>query len=316
MPCPCFPDCGCALEAGDLILIEGSGNLLDPWIVSGIETVFSATGTNGIAVTPGGDYGHEPTIEILVDPAGTAPVSVGPDGLKVDCCDVAIASILDVSDTSTIDLTLAGDTLSADVNVSADACNAITVEPDGLFASPGERTVDLAGSSSTVNISTIAGNDSGASWRYCITNPSSTCGVFVTIYGQAIVNAEIVSSAANVDMDLACRLELEAGTGVTVTQFAGATSTKSVRANEMTNTGSLNPFGAGEGITFQGQLFGRIYLPPSGRAQVKSYVHTTNFDNLDGDVASGLGYIFDNVYLVLTREDPTIGLTFTSGACT
>lgn len=304
MPCPCFPDCGCALEAGDLILIEGSGNLLDPWIVSGIETVFSATGTNGITVTPGGDYGHEPTIEILVDPAGTAPVSVGPDGLKVDCCDVAIASILDVSDTSTVDLTLAGDTLSADVIISPDLCNSLEDRGNGLFSYRGERWVDVVGGA--LRTIPTTGDSASDSWSHTIQN-TNDCTIYVEVSGTAVTNSEIDDPAQNVNFDASCRLE-------STVAFVDGSNTRSVRINEMTNTGSLNPFPSGEGITTSDFLFGTIRLPAGNSTTVRMYMNSTNFVNLIGGGGGGLGFQFRDVAIRMVQNDQSLDLNFDGAA--
>ena len=76
------------------------------WTLSAIETVFAASATdNAIAITPGGSYGHSPSIglnvddtdtvdlsigatgliaDVRIDPASPIPINVGPDGISVD----------------------------------------------------------------------------------------------------------------------------------------------------------------------------------------------------------------------------------------
>lgn len=315
MTCGCVQTCSCAVQAGVLLTITGTGDFTDPWLFNVLETVFNPVGINGILITPSDpsdpSYGHEPTFEILIDETGTAPVTVGPNGLKVDCCPVDAGDVFTVDDTDTVDLTLAGSVLSADVVLDPDPCNVLESSASGLFAQSGVAIFEL-GDGTSVNINTTPGGDSGASFRACITN-TNPFPIYVTVEGQAIVNAEIVSAAANVNIDLACRLELEAGGDQTV--FVGGGASRSVRVNEMTNTGSLNPFPGSEGITSADILHGTFYLDPGDNAQIYSYTNTTNFDNLDGTVAGGNGYQFIRVTAKVERVDFCLDLGVASGVC-
>lgn len=316
MPCSCYDPCACSVEAGALITITGSGDVTDPWTISAQETSFNPTGTNGIAITPSGpgDFGHSPTFEIEVDPSSTAPVSVSPNGLKVDCCDGG-SSLASVTDTDTVDLTLNAGDLQADVIVSGDACNDLQALASGLYVpARGERWIqageDGLTNGITVNIAS-SGNPSGISWEHCFTN-SGDCDIILTVFGQATMNATIVSSAANVNLDVAARIERIAGS---VATFLGGNTISSVRFIEMTNTGSLNPFSGGEGITCSDMLSASMRIPPSGNIQLRSYMQSTNFTNLNGAAASGNGFTFGNVHIRITREDSSIPITIAAGAC-
>ena len=126
--CGCIPPCACELhvEPAGLLSLSGSGDPLSGgWTITATETPLSITeGDNAINVTPGGSYGHNPTLAlnttdtttvdlnvgltgleanviidpaagiedtgsgvgVKIDPTGTAPVSLSASGLKVDCC--------------------------------------------------------------------------------------------------------------------------------------------------------------------------------------------------------------------------------------
>lgn len=73
------------------MVVSGAGTFENPYVITGPdanapESVFAGVAGDGIDITPGGPAGHTPTIAILVDPDSTAPVSVSPTGLRVDCC--------------------------------------------------------------------------------------------------------------------------------------------------------------------------------------------------------------------------------------
>lgn len=85
MACGCSDDsCTCVVQGELDVAVSGSGTVGDPYIVSHDETEFAAIEGDGIEITPGGAHGHEPEIEIKLDPSSTADVSVSEDGLKVD----------------------------------------------------------------------------------------------------------------------------------------------------------------------------------------------------------------------------------------
>lgn len=145
MACNCFGDCACALEAGYLINIVGSGDVADPYIISSAETTFAATNTGGgLTITPAGPFGHTPNIdldlgsdpglqitvdglELLLDPASPIPLSLSAAGLSA-------ASPVTVLDTNSIDLTLAGTQISADLRLDTNS---------GLQIGAGGVSIDL-----------------------------------------------------------------------------------------------------------------------------------------------------------------------------
>jgi len=91
MACGCVDRCSCYLEGEGGIIVTGSGDIGSPWKVSPPpETVFAASTIDGsIAIVPAGPAGHNPALGVKLDPAGTAPVSVGVDGIRIDCCSVS-----------------------------------------------------------------------------------------------------------------------------------------------------------------------------------------------------------------------------------
>lgn len=138
--CGCYPACSCQLNIGTpaLLSLLGTG---DPatggWTLSAIETVFAATAANNaIGITPGGSFGHNPSFglnivdtdtvdlsigenglsaDIRLDPDATGAVTVGPNGLKIDCCaEGGVNFTVDNEDRSVI-LDLDGAVLSGDV---------------------------------------------------------------------------------------------------------------------------------------------------------------------------------------------------------
>lgn len=89
MSCGCQNQCLCQIEGADGITVVGDGSTDSPYIITPPpETVFDASNSDGtILITPGGPDGHEPVIDIVIDPASTAPISKSISGLRIDCCD-------------------------------------------------------------------------------------------------------------------------------------------------------------------------------------------------------------------------------------
>ena len=109
MACNCFGDCACVLQAGALINIVGSGDAADPYLISALETTFSLTNLDGaLDITPGGTYGHTPTIDLKIDPASPAAISITPDGLSVACCGTNTVEPMVVDYTTDFNITLSG----------------------------------------------------------------------------------------------------------------------------------------------------------------------------------------------------------------
>lgn len=128
--CGCYQPCTCELnvEPNDLISISGSGDpLAGGWIVTVFETVLGIINTDGaVDIVAGGAYGHEPTINLVIDPASTATVTTSGAGLRVDQLVDAVA------DTDSIDLTVTGGTLEADLILDPASTATVSVTASGL----------------------------------------------------------------------------------------------------------------------------------------------------------------------------------------
>lgn len=96
MACNCGGVCACVLSGANGLTVTGSGNAGDPYVITPpSETAFTAANTDGgLFIAPGGTNGHAPVINLRIDPTGTAPVSVSPSGLKVDCCNLGGTSLV------------------------------------------------------------------------------------------------------------------------------------------------------------------------------------------------------------------------------
>lgn len=115
MACGCGDRCTCTIVAGDNISVTGSGDVSDPYVVSGLETEFEATNTdNTIVITPGGPSGHNPVFNTAVSGnPGNVLVKVG-DGLFVGATATSVAvryigEVIDASGVSTPGLCLEAD---------------------------------------------------------------------------------------------------------------------------------------------------------------------------------------------------------------
>lgn len=106
------------------------------------ETPITVVDTLSVNLTSSGSFGHTIQADVLLDPDPDNIITITAGGLMVDCDDVAacvtIPDVL-VADTITVDMTKIGDTISADVNVSAIAGNDIVIQPDGLYSNTCNR---------------------------------------------------------------------------------------------------------------------------------------------------------------------------------
>lgn len=90
MACGCAETgCPCIITGAGQTTVSGSGTVLNPFVISSpVSPTFAATNPlGGILITPNGTLGHAPALDITIDPASTAPISVSEDGIRVDCCD-------------------------------------------------------------------------------------------------------------------------------------------------------------------------------------------------------------------------------------
>lgn len=157
MGCGCADRCTCSIVGAGGLTVTGSGDVGNPYVLTqGAETVFDASSSdNSIEVIPGGTNGHEPILNVRIDPASTAPVSVSGAGLRIDCCGGAAVNYA----TSTIVLDYAAD-LSTDHTLLVDASGGpIAIDLPSMHSLGDELIVmDKAGISGTNNI-TVASLD-------------------------------------------------------------------------------------------------------------------------------------------------------------
>lgn len=197
--CGCVGTCDCFIEGQGTVTVTGSGDVTDPYVVTGTETEFDLVSTtNALAVTAGGPSGHTPSIDIVLDPDGTAPVEVTPAGLKIDCC---------------------GD---VDEVVSPDECNELVDAGNGLFVDSGMSVVD-PGVETLVSIPTTGGT-SGVSWERDITN-NEDCDMLVQISGQPLMQGEI-TAGGDVELNAVARMQI-----TSAHTWVGGGSQRSQRVN-------------------------------------------------------------------------------------
>lgn len=100
--------------------------------------------------------------DVRVNPDADNLLTITATGLKVDCDDVVscVHSPVTVLDTSTVDLTLVGQQISASVKVSADPDNAISVAPDGLLVDVCAELQSFGnGAAGVFGVTSFLGND-------------------------------------------------------------------------------------------------------------------------------------------------------------
>jgi hypothetical protein len=115
------------------MIVTGDGSGTNPYVVTSNDPAWAGTSPSGSINIGnlGPNAGHSPTfdvnvsdaggiivngngeLQIEIDPASGAPISLGPAGLRVDCCPTE--GNLAVDDTSSVNLTYVGALLSADV---------------------------------------------------------------------------------------------------------------------------------------------------------------------------------------------------------
>lgn len=82
MACGCTTTCGCVIQAGVGINVMQMGDTFIVSLATGVPASVADTDSVELDVT-----GGVLTANVLLDPASTAPVSIGPAGLRVDCCE-------------------------------------------------------------------------------------------------------------------------------------------------------------------------------------------------------------------------------------
>lgn len=92
MACGCSDSsCTCLVQGNGTTTVSGAGTVANPYIVSSSAgPTFAANNPGGgLTITPGGTQGHSPSIDLDIDPASPAEITIGPDGLSVECCSAA-----------------------------------------------------------------------------------------------------------------------------------------------------------------------------------------------------------------------------------
>lgn len=131
--CGTCPDsCNCVVTEGARVNVTGDGSAGSPYVITAdASPTFVPTSPLGgmLLGNLGPNQGHTPTIDpkiaaagglliggsgiqIKVDPASTAPISLGAGGLRVDCC---AGGSVGVDDTPTVNMLIVGNVISANV---------------------------------------------------------------------------------------------------------------------------------------------------------------------------------------------------------
>lgn len=185
MACGCADNsCSCVITAGNGVTVSGSGTVDNPFVVSAIpggsETAWTGSNTDGgIGITSGGTNGHSPILNLVLDPASPATLSVSEDGLSVACCDAEPATpAMRIIDEDTVlddtDNFVLVDTVAGAITVTLPAvpaagqeihiidygnsgmgnatANPITIDFNGmnLYGTPGSASISADGASTKV----------------------------------------------------------------------------------------------------------------------------------------------------------------------
>ena len=103
--------------------ITGTGTVTDPWVISS---------------------------EVRFDPDSTAPISVGPDGIKIDCCD---QGAVDIQDSNSIDFSITGTGTAADPH---------TITGDLIIDPAGTADVTITGDGLLINTTLVQVQNTGS----------------------------------------------------------------------------------------------------------------------------------------------------------
>lgn len=133
--------CNCVVTAGENVTVTGTGSAGNPFVVSANASTVDTVDSPSIdfTTTPG-----DPTLItgiVRIDPVAGNLISLEAGGLRVDCDAIAACALNPaVDDTDTVNMTLAGNTITSDVLIDGTTPgNLIEVIPGGA---PGGLRVD------------------------------------------------------------------------------------------------------------------------------------------------------------------------------
>ena len=255
--CGCVGTCDCFIEGAGLVSVTGTGDVTDPYVVTGTQTDFDLTPLSGaLVVTPGGVQGHAPSIDLALDPSSTAPVSITGAGLKVDCCDAEALAI------------------------STNDCNEVFDDGLGLYVDSGMSVV-APGAATQVDIPST-GNTSAVSWQRDITN-NEACDMLVRIAGQPRADTEI-NLGIDVELEMAARLTI-----TSAHTWIGGGSQRSLRWNYYRDGTDVSP---GRDMIWIDDLADFAIIPAGETLSVESNCAVSFKQNLLSNAAGGRGYTF------------------------
>ncbi len=154
--------------AGNVLTI-GANGLYVPTPPTAIPLGITALDTFTIDTTAtlvGSNYNV--SSQLRIDPASTLPYSIGPSGLKLDCCATG-NTLLTVTDSSTLDLTLTpisgGYNLTGAVILSPNANNGLQLLGNGLYYPNAGATIGVQDTNS-IDYTLLPGNVVTGSLKY------------------------------------------------------------------------------------------------------------------------------------------------------
>lgn len=152
--------CNCVVQGGTNVQVQGDGSNGNPYVISATPAALQVQDTTSVDHTlTGTGTQADPWIlssTVIRDPAGDNQLVIGPNGLYVppsvlDCDEVAACTDLQVVDSPTVDLGLAGAgstaspwVLTAQVIRDPEVTNLLQITPNGLDV-PCEAVQDCVG---------------------------------------------------------------------------------------------------------------------------------------------------------------------------
>ncbi len=161
MACGCADTCNCYLLDSETTSVSGTGTAGDPYIATVIPDP-----EGGLEATADG-------VAVKLDPASTAPVSVGPDGLKVDCC----GDETGILDTESVNLSIALGIITADVIVDPEGGLEVGADGVAIELDP-DSTADVSLSATGLRVDLPAADviaaavPTGVVWEYDSPGPA------------------------------------------------------------------------------------------------------------------------------------------------